>query len=137
MPAIHPKSNPKNKSNFIKSEESDDSEPEWLPRTNIVITPGSRSIGLQAQLQPIKDVLCSSFRIGTRKMISDDQYSPLADDGLDVIAADALIDAADDLGYGGGGNISDRLEHSSEYSRPLRDYVSFFLMEFYDSITHI
>lgn len=141
MPIIHHGSISKGKPNTtIKTEESDgdDSEPEWLARTNVILTPGSRTIGLQAQSSPMKAVLRSSFKIGTRKMISETRYSPLADDGLDVIAANALVDAADELGYGGEGDISDRLVHDNlEYSQPLRDYVSLFHRFLVSRLTNI
>lgn len=55
-------------------------------------------------------------------MVSSEKYSPLAADELEKIAMDALIQAADDLGYNGEGDVMHRLTKGSlrDYKEPLR-----------------
>lgn len=105
----------------------------WLPRTGIVIhfegkTP---TIQMKAQSTVIADVLRLSFEIGKIKMACDDKYSPMALGGLEKIAADALVAAADKLKYDGENDIADRLEWEREqdnYLVPMRNYVWFFFL---------
>lgn len=101
--------------------------PPWLLRTKIKLT-GTRtpSINLKDQSDEIKAVLHESFNIGKIKMLTDTQYSPVADGGLDRIAIDALIDAAVKLKYNKEGDIAARLRHGKyDYVHPLREYVRF------------
>lgn len=107
------------------SEFDDVSSRSWLARTNLVIAPGARTILILEQPQHIQQILRASFKIGTMKMICDKRYSPLAGDGLDIIAANSLVEASDKLGFGGEGDISDRLLHGDmKYLWLLRDYVN-------------
>lgn len=108
----------------------DDSAPQrsWFPRTNLVFyfEGNTAVIKLKAQNTVMSKVLQLSFEIGKVKMACDNSYSPMGIGGLEKIAADALIAAAEALKYDGEDDVADRLEceeENSTYLHPLRNYV--------------
>lgn len=109
----------------------------WLDRTEIVIHLDGKTPTVQVKEQSsvIATVLRLSFEIGKVKMACDGQYSPMAIGGLEKIAADALVAAADELKYDGEDDIADCLEHKEEldtYLTPMRNCVR--LLTFTSSI---
>ncbi|TFY64161.1 hypothetical protein EVJ58_g2807 [Rhodofomes roseus] len=115
----------------------------WHPRTRIDIieNPQSVKINLRAQDDVMKQVIRYSYNIGDRMVVfgrEDDRKSntdlqmltklltPMDKAGLDRMALEALIQAADALGYTGEHDIADRLERGSYklYIRPLTVYVA-------------
>ncbi|KAI9065724.1 hypothetical protein FKP32DRAFT_1602235 [Trametes sanguinea] len=116
----------------------------WMPRTDI-----SRGLKRQSAntwsllIKPLghemKSVIHASYDLGRAFVAmgdgtvfsnadeSDTMTTPFGGQGITSIAHDALIAAADDLGYGGEYDIADRLENGSKrhYITPLSSYVSF------------
>lgn len=102
----------------------------WMAHTNLVLSDssGNPEIQMKPQTAQIKAVLHRSFDIGRINMLCDRSYSPLSVYGPEKIAIDALIKAADALGFDGENDIADRLEvcaklKDDNYVGPLRDYV--------------
>ncbi|KAH9835182.1 uncharacterized protein C8Q71DRAFT_848893 [Rhodofomes roseus] len=115
----------------------------WLPRTRIDIieNPQSVKINLRAQDEVMKQVIRYSYTIGDQMVVfgrKDDRDSnadlealtqlltPMDKAGLDQMALEALVQAADALGYTGERDVADRLERGSYklYIRPLTVYVA-------------
>ncbi|KAH9905101.1 uncharacterized protein B0H18DRAFT_1132188, partial [Fomitopsis serialis] len=110
----------------------------WMARTEIDVIQGKRSINMQMKDQNaiMQQVLHRAFEIGDRIIAfgSDDEsvlsmdfaalhgiITPFEKDGMDGIALRAMIEAAEQLGYDGDGDIAQRLELGStrNYIRPL------------------
>jgi len=108
----------------------------WLPRTEIILKPytdatRSYAIGMHSQIPEMKAVIRLAQKIGPVKMVSDVTYCPLTTDGLENIANASLIEAAEELGYDGEGDIAHHMESGEmdKYIKPLKGYVRFFPMQ--------
>ncbi|THU95121.1 hypothetical protein K435DRAFT_798348 [Dendrothele bispora CBS 962.96] len=109
---------------------ADPDEIEWLPRTNIVLqnhdnSTRSYKLSLKGQSAPIKAVIKRARKLGAIDIISDHSICPL-EKGLKRVAAQVLVQAADELGYNGEGDIAHRLEEGEviTYIKPMVRYVS-------------
>ncbi|KAJ3752643.1 hypothetical protein EV360DRAFT_88547 [Lentinula raphanica] len=115
----------------------------WLPRTDIVLksfTEATRTFKVSKtdQNSSIKQVLAKAITRGVFLILSaphyvaskdpdepNDEYCPLAVTGLKTMSFDALIWAAEELGFDGEHDIADRLEKGdpTHYIDPLVSYV--------------
>ncbi|KAH9924054.1 uncharacterized protein B0H18DRAFT_1120129 [Fomitopsis serialis] len=116
----------------------------WLSRTDIEIIRRKHSvkIDIKPQSAVIIQLIHFSYGFGDQMVVfgreedrqlktaadfSDvnSMLTPLEKDGLDRMAYEALVQAADGLGYGGHGDIAQRLEIGSDedYAKPLRAYL--------------
>lgn len=119
------------------------SDIEWLPRTEIEVIRGRRSINMKMTEQnPVmQQVLHCAFKSGDRIIAFGAKDEPVLDmdsaairalvtpfekDGLDGIALKALLEAAELGGYDGDGDVAERLELGStrDYIKPLVLYAS-------------
>ncbi|KAI0734757.1 hypothetical protein C8Q72DRAFT_791522 [Fomitopsis betulina] len=126
----------------VHTSNADMSEPSWLLHTNLILKKGSRSyhMDIKPQNADIQAVLKESYVIGDRLVTLGDAMdilvkdlawimvfaTPMQKDGLNKIAQQALIKAADIRGYDGEFDIADHLECGSyqDYIKPLVAYVS-------------
>ncbi|KAI0712891.1 hypothetical protein C8Q72DRAFT_892106 [Fomitopsis betulina] len=114
------------------------SDIEWLPRTEIEVIRGRRSINMKMTEQnPVmQQVLHCAFKSGDRIIAFGAKDEPVLDmdsaairalvtpfekDSLDGIALKALLEAAELGGYDGDGDVAERLELGStrDYIKPL------------------
>ncbi|THU89882.1 hypothetical protein K435DRAFT_802403 [Dendrothele bispora CBS 962.96] len=109
-------------------EASDDDE--WGLRTNIILEPHKDStrsfkLALKGQNSDIRAVVDRARILGVVKLVSDPKECPVSKN-LKAIALASLIDAAENLGYDGQGDIADRLERGDilKYIKPLVKYTA-------------
>ncbi|THU90455.1 hypothetical protein K435DRAFT_801978 [Dendrothele bispora CBS 962.96] len=102
----------------------------WLSRTNIVLKPHDDStrsyrLALKGQTASIKAVIDLARKTGTVDIVTDGSICPLGK-GIKRITANALVKAADALGYTGEGDIAHRLEDGdlASYVKPLVKYCT-------------
>ncbi|THU78903.1 hypothetical protein K435DRAFT_811157 [Dendrothele bispora CBS 962.96] len=93
--------------------------PVWLPRTEIILKPytdatRSFAMAMHGQIPEMKAVIRLAQKIGPVKM------------GLEAISIASLIEAAEELGYDGEGDIAHRMENGDmdKYIKPLKGYVA-------------
>ncbi|KAH9840304.1 uncharacterized protein C8Q71DRAFT_721998 [Rhodofomes roseus] len=115
----------------------------WRARTMITIIENPKSVKMakRAQNGNVQQVMSHAYILGDQMMVfgrKDDRglditintvntmLTPLDKAGVDRIAYEALVQAADVLGYTGEGDIADRLERGvwEHYAKPLAGYVA-------------
>ncbi|KAK7451301.1 hypothetical protein VKT23_012642 [Stygiomarasmius scandens] len=103
----------------------------WKPHTNIILKPHSSNartfkIALTGQSREIKNTIDKAWRLGSLLLVSNTQYCGLDIEGLHSLSLAALIQCAEELGYGDGFDIAHRLEDgdAEKYIQPLYSYVA-------------
>ncbi|THV04626.1 hypothetical protein K435DRAFT_790842 [Dendrothele bispora CBS 962.96] len=122
----------KSKQAVVTSGDTNNSEStlDWGIRTNIVLEPHKEStrsykLALKGQNSDIRAVIDRARVVGVFMLVSDTKKCPVSKN-LKSIALNALITAADELGYGDQGDIADRLEQGDilKYIKPLAKYTA-------------
>ncbi|KAI0362932.1 hypothetical protein BV20DRAFT_1058508 [Pilatotrama ljubarskyi] len=116
----------------------------WLPRTDIDAgLQKARGRKWEILLKPLgpemRSVLTTSFATGSFRLVFGNKVtdegpedrvrvmqSPMAALGMERLAIEALIEAAESLGFGGEGDVAHRLEDgdTERYVAPLREYTA-------------